>query len=145
MSENRPFSLPAPDPYSPSVHTPPPALTADELRVLLKTFAELAGAVISIAKTMELDYQRRYPAKKPPRDIDITSIKSEEEERRENLGSTGEETTQDWMAIGPREKAFLEYEEREKRLRDGSSAGEGERHSKTTGVRPSDYPDTGER
>ncbi len=70
----------------------------------------IAGALESIARTMELDYQARFPPKKVPRDVEITYIPTEEEERRLDLGETGEATTADWTSLGPREQAFAAKE-----------------------------------
>lgn len=70
----------------------------------------IAAALGGIAKTLELEYQRKYPAKKAPRDADVTYLKTEEEELREEQGQTGEKTVSEWTSIGPREKAFLDRE-----------------------------------
>ena len=76
---------------------------------------ELAvGALASIAKTVELDYARKYPPRKEPTEPTITYVKSPEEELREDLGDTGEKTTEDWLTLGPRERAFVEEEDRRK-------------------------------
>jgi hypothetical protein len=90
---------------------------ADEL---IRYARDIAGAFVSIAKTLELDYNRKYPAKKEPRDVDITYIKTEEEQLREDQGSTGEATIEEWVTIGPREQAVLAREERERANRSAS-------------------------
>lgn len=70
----------------------------------------IGGALQSIAKTLERDHQRKYPPRKEPTEPTITHIKTDEELLRESLGETGEETTEEWLTIGPRERAYLERE-----------------------------------
>ena len=90
---------------------------ADEL---IRYVRDMAGAFVSIAKTLELDYNRKYPAKREPRDVDITYIKTEEEQLREDQGDTGEATVEQWTTIGPREQEVLEREERQRAGRSAS-------------------------
>ena len=87
-------------------------MTIDQEERLIEQFRLIAGALSSIAKTMELEYSRKYPPKKEPRDVDITYVKTEEEALREEQGDTGEATLSEWTTIGPREKAVLERQAR---------------------------------
>jgi hypothetical protein len=77
---------------------------------LIAAFETIGGALQSIAKTLELEYQQKYPVKKEPRDVDIHYIPTDEEQLRIEQGQTGEKTTQDWLSLGPRERAFREKE-----------------------------------
>mgnify|MGYP001574118409 CR=1 FL=1 len=70
----------------------------------------IANALASIAHTMQLDLEKRFPPKTVPRDVEITYIPTEEEERRLDLGETGEATTADWTSLGTREQAFAAKE-----------------------------------
>ncbi len=85
-------------------------MTPEQDERLVRAFETLSGSVTSIAKTLELDYQRKYPPKREPKDVDVTYLKSEEEQLRESQGDTGEGKTEDWLSLGPRERAFAEKE-----------------------------------
>jgi hypothetical protein len=88
---------------------------------VIRSLELLVGAMQSIAKTMELDYNRKYPPKKEPRDVEITYVKTEEEQLREDQGDTGEQTLQDWTSIGPRERQIIERERERERATASSS------------------------
>jgi hypothetical protein len=74
---------------------------------LLSALEMIGGAMVSIAKTMELDYQKKWPSKPVPREAEVTYVKTGEEELREDQGQTGEATVEDWTSLGPRERAFI--------------------------------------
>ena len=84
------------------------AMTEEQEERLTLAFEQIAANLGSIARTMEVRFQKDYPLKKPVRDADITYIPTEEERLREEQGQTGERTTEDWTSLGPRERKFVE-------------------------------------
>ena len=86
-------------------------MSEEQIAELIGYVRDLSGALCSIAKTLELDYNRKYPPRRPVRDVDITYVKTEEEKLLEEQGQTGEATLREWTDIGPREQAVLEREE----------------------------------
>jgi len=67
----------------------------------------IAVAFESIAKTLELDFQRRYPVPKRSRDAIVTHIETDEERlQADQTGNDAEETLERWTEIGEREALF---------------------------------------
>ena len=89
-------------------------MTEEQEERYVKALEFAVGALASIARTMEADYDRRYPPPKKPTEPTITHIKTDDELLREELGETGEKTTEDWIdiGIGPREREFLEEDKK---------------------------------
>ncbi len=71
------------------------------------TIARIATAFESIAVTLAQFYEKMYPPKHEPGDVTLTRIATEEDKIREAQGAT-EETTDQWLDIGPRERALLD-------------------------------------
>ena len=67
----------------------------------------MATAFERIANTLAQFYNKMYPPKHEPGDVTLTHIATEEDKIREAQGAT-EETTDQWLDIGPRERALLE-------------------------------------
>ena len=78
----------------------------------LAVLTDIAKSLSRMADVYVSQHQQKVSDRPQVRDIDLNYVKSEEEQRRENLGSTGEETTIDWTSIGRRERKFLEDEQR---------------------------------
>ena len=74
---------------------------------MLSALEMIGGAMVSIAKTMELDYNKKYPPKKIGTEPTVTYVPTEEESLRQDQGDTGETTVEDWTSLGPRERAFI--------------------------------------
>jgi hypothetical protein len=72
-----------------------------------RAMERLATAFEAIALTLAQFYDKMYPPKHEPRDVTLTRIPTEEDKIREAQGST-QETTDQWLDIGPRERALLE-------------------------------------
>ena len=67
----------------------------------------MAVAFESIAKTLELDFQQRYPPRKPSREALVTHIETDEERlQKDQTGIDVEETLARWTEIGEREALF---------------------------------------
>jgi hypothetical protein len=78
-----------------------------------RAMERVANALESIAESLaawcilsQARFDRDYPAKREPRDITLTRIPSEEDKIKESQGAT-EETTDEWLDIGPRERELL--------------------------------------
>ena len=89
-------------------------MTEEQEERYVKALELAVGALASIARTMEADYDRRNPPPKKPTEPTITHIKTDDELLREELGETGEKTTEDWLdiGIGPREREFIEEDKK---------------------------------
>ena len=72
-----------------------------------RAMERLADSFERITDLMAKFYDKMYPAKHEPRDVTLTRIPTEEDKIREAQGAT-EETTDEWLDIGPRERAFIE-------------------------------------
>lgn len=67
------------------------------------------AALESIAKNFARYVSCRFPERKREvTDATVTRIPSDEDRLREELGDTGESTTEEWLGL--REKAFVEAE-----------------------------------
>lgn len=71
------------------------------------TLESLADSFRRIADVMEKWYAADHPEKKAPSEPTITYVKDETEQMLEDQGQTGEETTEEWTTLGPREREFL--------------------------------------
>ncbi len=77
---------------------------ADELS---EAMGRVAAAFERVAASLEKFYEKMYPPKHEPGDVTLTRIATEEDKIREAQGAT-QETTDQWLDIGPRERALLE-------------------------------------
>ncbi len=78
-------------------------MTDEQSERLVRAFERLASAAEKLLAV-------QFPSRGEPRDAIVTTVKSEEDELRESLGDTGEETIEEWTSIGRREREFLERE-----------------------------------
>lgn len=67
----------------------------------------MADAFERMAELLAKFYEKMYPPKHEPRDVTLSRIPTAEDQIKESQGST-EETTDQWLDIGPRERALLE-------------------------------------
>ena len=67
----------------------------------------IADAFEMIAKLLAQWYDQAYPPKHEPRDVTLTHIPTDIERVKEAQGAS-EETTDEWLDIGRREREFLE-------------------------------------
>ena len=84
-------------------------MTDDQLERLLHTLDSISGSFKSIARTLELDYQRRYPIKTPTEPT-VTYVPSEQQKIIED--QQGDEADRnapiaDWSTLGPREREWI--------------------------------------
>jgi hypothetical protein len=101
-----------PDPDVPRAVPLDPYLSIrKQLEGMVAALNQMAMAIHSIARTMEIDLQKRYPEKTAPRDVTISYIPTAEERLREEQGQTGEPTLTDWTSIGWREQNVIRREE----------------------------------
>lgn len=67
----------------------------------------LVLAFEKMADTFQKWYVSDHPEKKGPSEPTISYVKGPEEQMLEDQGKTGEETTEEWTTLGPREREFL--------------------------------------
>jgi hypothetical protein len=68
----------------------------------------IADSYVAIYKLMAEGLEKFFPSKHEPRESTVTRLPNEEDRLRASLGSTGEQTNEDWMQLGPREREFVE-------------------------------------
>ena len=74
---------------------------------IVAALERIACAFESIAKTLEMDFQRRYPSPKPSRDALVTHIETDEERlQNDQTGTDRAESLDRWTEIGEREALF---------------------------------------
>lgn len=72
-----------------------------------RAMERLATAHESIAKTLSQFYEKMYPPKHEPRDVQLTRVPDTIDKLKESQGAS-EETTEDWLTnVGPREREFI--------------------------------------
>ncbi len=72
-----------------------------------RAMERMASAFESIAETLAKFYEKMYPPKHEPGDVTLSRLKNPTDLIKEAQGAT-EETTDEWLDIGPRERAFIE-------------------------------------
>lgn len=85
-------------------------MTGEQEERLISAVESLAGSFKSIAATLELDYQRRYPKKVLDREPTLTYVPSEQEAIVEDQQGSEEErkgSVEDWLNLGPREREYV--------------------------------------
>lgn len=91
---------------------------------LVVAFESLAGSMQSIAKTLEMDYSRKYPARRQNVEATVVEVKTDVDRQREDIsGEDASEPLDKWLTLGPREQAFERTEKA--RREDGQGQGGG--------------------
>jgi hypothetical protein len=88
----------------------------EQIDKLLTAFAVMSGAVVSIAKTLELTYQQQYPAKRPTKEATITYVPNKEQETIDSLQGDEDDRKspiQSWTTLGSRESEWVRRREQE--------------------------------
>lgn len=81
------------------------AETLDHEERAVVALEQIGEALTTLAKLGSQVFDKFYPVK-VPRDATVTHLPSAEDELRESLGETGEETTEEW--VGLREQEVIE-------------------------------------
>jgi hypothetical protein len=71
-----------------------------------RAMEQIAFALTRIATIMEKRFEREFPTRSP-RDSTVTKLPTDLDRLRASQGSTGEQTTEEWMQLGPRERELI--------------------------------------
>jgi hypothetical protein len=73
-----------------------------------RAMERIAAAFERIADQLAQFYEKMYPPKHDPGDVTLTKLKGPVDLIKEAQGAAPEETTEEWLDIGPREREFDE-------------------------------------
>lgn len=79
-----------------------------------ESMERIADAFEQMAKLLAQFYEKMYPPKHEPAELTLTRVKSPLDQIKEAQGSAPEETTAEWLDIGPRERQLIENPPRRK-------------------------------
>lgn len=75
---------------------------------IAQAFEVVANTLVAWYKLEQQRFEREYPAHTIARESTFSRIPTAEEELKTAQGATGEKTIDEWMQLGPRERAVVE-------------------------------------